>query len=334
MKKILKFSKSSSEYNKLKNDFYKLEKKYLDNQRIIDKIYKKQPLRRFCKNCQYKISGFDLLISSVKYKFCKKCFHLNGHFQETDEFFKKIYTNKKGKNFSIGYDKFYFKSIKTIHLPKIRFLKSIIKHDFDLLDVGCGAGYLVAACEKLKINSLGIDVNKNLIDYGSMRIKNNKLLHLNYKKTLEFIENQNFQCVSIINVLEHLLNPNEVIDSFIKSKSKYLFINVPLFSLASILDGVFKNNFSRQIGASHTHLYTKESLEFLIKKKKLKIIGEWWYGLDFSDLKRYIFTNSVFKNKTIGWNIINKYFSRNIESLQKILDKDKICSEVHMVLKK
>tara|TARA_B100001057_G_C22845261_1_gene948754 strand:- start:1878 stop:2882 length:1005 start_codon:yes stop_codon:yes gene_type:complete len=334
MKKIVKYSKSSKEYNKLKNDFYNQEKKYLDNQKIIDRYYKKQPLRKFCKNCQRKILGYDLVISNIKYKFCKKCFHLNGYYQETDKFFKKIYTDKKGKNFSIGYKKNFFKSIKTIHLPKIKFLKSIIKHNFNLLDVGCGAGNLIAACEKLKINAVGIDLNKNLINYGSKHIRKNKLINLNHRETLEFIEKQDFQCVSLINVLEHLLNPNEVIDSFLKSKSKYLFINVPLFSLASIFDGVFKNNFSRQIGASHTHLYTKESLEFLFKRKKLKIIGELWYGLDFSDLKRYIYLNSIFYKKKTGMNIIDRYFGKNLEKFQAILDKNKLCSEVHMVLKK
>ena len=47
MKKIIKYSKSSQEYNDLKNDFYNQEKKYLDNQKIIDRFYKKQPLRKY-----------------------------------------------------------------------------------------------------------------------------------------------------------------------------------------------------------------------------------------------------------------------------------------------
>ena len=73
---------------------------------------------------------------------------------------------------------------------------------------------------------------------------------------------------------------------------KYLYICVPLFSLSAIIENSFKDVYPRQLGGPHTHLYTKESLYYLAKKYKLKIIGEWWFGTDFPDLYRSLINSS------------------------------------------
>ena len=69
--KKIHYSKSSKDYNNLKLDFYNQEKKFLKNQNFINKIYLKQPLRTKCKNCFQTISGYDIIVCSIKYKFCK-----------------------------------------------------------------------------------------------------------------------------------------------------------------------------------------------------------------------------------------------------------------------
>ena len=72
-----------------------------------------------------------------------------------------------------------------------------------------------------------------------------------------------------------------------------MFINVPLFSSRVLFENAFKDNDRKVLGGSHTHLYTRESLEYLFKKNNLKIIGEWWYGLDFYDLGSIIKKNKI-----------------------------------------
>ena len=78
-------------------------------------------------------------------------------------------------------------------------------------------------------------------------------------------------------MIDHLLNPNEIFNYFKKSNAKFMFINVPLFSSRVLFENAFKDNDRKVLGGSHTHLYTRESLEYLFKKNNLKIIGEWWY---------------------------------------------------------
>ena len=111
-----------------------------------------------------------------------------------------------------------------------------------------------------------------------------------------------------------------------------MFINVPLFSFTTLIESAFKKNERRQLGGSHTHLYSKESLEYLFKKNNLKIIGEWWYGLDFQDLK--VNLEKLIQFKTDKTKHFNKLFGDLVDEFQSILDKKKLSSEVHYVLKK
>ena len=108
---------------------------------------------------------------------------------------------------------------------------------------------------------------------------------------------------------------------------------MPLLSLSTFIENSFKNIFPRQLSAGHTHLYTKESLYYLAKKNKLKVIGEWWFGTDFPDLYRSLINSSNSDLKKYN-PLLQKYLFSVINELQHVLDKNKICSEVHMILKK
>ena len=74
--------------------------------------------------------------------------------------------------------------------------------------------------------------------------------------------------------------------------TNYLFISVPTFSFSVFLENANQDIFPRQLSGGHTHLYTEESLNYLAKKNKLKIIAEWWFGSDMADLLRTIYVKS------------------------------------------
>ena len=155
------------------------------------------------------------------------------------------------------------------------------------------------------------------------------------KEVYEVLEgNKEHNVVSMINVLEHLDRPNKIIKSFVKSPIKYLYLNVPLFSLSVFLENSFQNVFPRVLGEGHTHLYTKKSLDYLAKKNNLKIIGEWWFGQDFPDFYRSLLISSKNLNKNLYKKYLNKNLFSVINDLQNVLDKNKISSEVHIIFKK
>ena len=134
-------------------------------------------------------------------------------------------------------------------------------------------------------------------------------------------------------VLEHI-NPENLLRDFKYSKLKYLYIAVPALSLSVFLENVFSKVFPRVLSNGHTHLYTEKSLNYFAKKNGLKIVGEWWFGTDIPDLFRSLLVSANFVNKKIYSDEINKIFKNTIDQLQSVLDKNKTCSEIHMIIKK
>ena len=337
--RVTKFSKSFKDILSIKKGFINENKKHLQRSIRVNQKYIKQPKRKKCKNCQVKISDALFNQFKVNYTMCKRCGHLNGAHEDNVKFINWLYSEKnrsdnyKAKTFYPYKD--YNERVKKIYLPKVTFLKEVIKTKINVLDIGAGGGYFLKALEIKNIDGIGYEPNKYLVNMGNKNIKKNKLINLSlnesYKKVLD---TNGANVLSMIGVLEHLNKPNYILQLFKKSKIKYLYISVPTLSLSVLLENVFNNVFPRQLSGGHTHLYTKKSLDFLAKKNKLKIIGEWWFGTDFGDLYRSLLTSSKNYNFKKYKSIIDANLLSVIDKLQSVLDKRKICSEVHMVFKK
>ena len=72
------------------------------------------------------------------------------------------------------------------------------------------------------------------------------------------------------------------------------------------------------MNASH-HIYTEKSLHYMIKKNKFKILGEWWFGTDISDLYRGMYLNFKYTNKKFLKYLM--LFGNHIDELQNVLDR-------------
>ena len=189
------------------------------------------------------------------------------------------------------------------------------------------------ACEIKKISGVGYESNNDLVKLGKIKLKKNKISYLYLDKTYQKVLESKNNTLVLISVLEHLREPHKILNFFKRSKIKYLYISVPLFSLSVFIENSFKSVFPRHLAGNHTHLYTKESLYYLAKKYKLKIIGEWWFGADFPDLHRSLLNSSNSNIKKYKY-LMDKYLFSKIDELQNVLDKNKICSQVHMIFKK
>ena len=334
MKKIVKFSKSYKNIIHLKADFFNNNKFNLELYKKIYNYYRKQPLRKYCKNCGSKKIKSFIKNFQIPYKLCSSCGHLNGAYQDTNNFAKKLYNDNNGKNYSRNYDKDYNLRVKNIYSAKVEFLKKIIKEKIKLIDIGCGAGHFIKALELKKISAVGYETSKALSNLGNKKLKKNKIISVEFDKIYEVIKQDNSaNILSMIGVLEHLTDPHRLLNSFKKSKIKYLYISVPLFSLSTFIENSFQNVFPRQGAGGHTHLYTKKSLNYLAKKYNFKIIGEYWFGTDMPDLMRSLINSGNILNNKIYMKELSNNFSNFVDELQSILDKNKICSEVHMIFK-
>ena len=340
MKKVVKFSKSYANILKIKKDFYDNNSKYLKETLKVNNFYLKQPKRKNCKNCGSKkiksfIKNFD-----IPYKLCLSCGHLNGAFQDTSYFAEKLYVGESQNNNSkkIYANNFFLKDynerVKNIYSPKVDFLKRVIKKKINLIDIGCGAGHFVKALELQGVSAVGFDTSEEDCKLGNKILKKNKIYSIKFEEIYEIIKRpSDFNTLSMIGVLEHLSAPEKMMTLFKKSKIRYLYISVPLFSLSTFIENSFQNVYPRHLSGGHTHLYTNKSLNFLAKKYKLEIIGEYWFGADFPDLSRSFINTGNILNKKIFSRELYKNFTKFVDEFQAILDKNKICSEVHMVFK-
>ena len=68
---------------KIKNNFFIENKKNLGRALKKNRLYRLNKLRKKCKICSTKISGYDFESFGIKYKFCKKCTHLNGIYEDS-----------------------------------------------------------------------------------------------------------------------------------------------------------------------------------------------------------------------------------------------------------
>ena len=333
--KIVKYSKSYNNLLSIKKDFYSENKNNLKSIIKINSKYIKQPKRNFCKNCEAKIQKKLFFQFKVNYTICEKCGHLNGLNEDTKKFVNWLYAGNKGSNFKKNYLNDFNKRVLNIYLPKVDFLKKVIKSKINLLDIGSGGGHFLKALELKRVKAIGYEPNKSLVELGNKKLKKNKLINLKLEDTYQkVLKDRNSNVLSMIGVLEHLDKPNRMLNFFKQSKIKYLYICVPLFSLSVLLENSFKNIFPRQLSAGHTHLYTKNSLSFLAKKNNLKIIGEWWFGADFPDLYRSLLNSSSNYDVKKYKRLVDKNLYSVVNELQNVLDKNKICSEVHMIFKK
>lgn len=330
-KHIEKFSKESGHLLEIKEDFFLENKKLLDEAISINKFYISQKKRRYCKNCGEKIKQQDFVSFGVSYNICEKCGHVNGMYEDSEKFVRYLYAEDHGDNYKEAYLKNYEKRVDSIYLPKVDFLSEVIGDNYSVRDVGCGGGHFVRACEIRGIKAEGIDTSQSLIELGKSKLHTNTLELGNTKSFEDYIENAT-SVVSMIGVLEHLRTPNKAIEAFKHSKAKYLYISVPLFGLSVFIEHVFPNVFPRHLRGSHTHLYTRESIKYLEKVHDLKIVGEWWFGLDFMDLYRSISAQTSGTERFTK--ILKSILGNNIDELQHVLDKNKVCSEVHLIFRK
>ena len=332
--KVVKFSKSYKNISLIKKDFISENLKYLSYAKKINDVYKKQIKRKKCENCQTKITKPFIKNFGIEYCICKKCGHLNGIYEDTEKFNKWLYSNDDGKNYNLFYKKHYKSRVQNIYVPKVDFLKKVIKEKIKVIDYGSGAGYFLKALEMRGVEAIGLETNGESVKNGNKFLKKNKLFHTKFGD--HSILKDNFEksnTLALIGVLEHI-NPKKLLKDFKLSKLKYLYIAVPALSLSVFLENVFTKVFPRVLSNGHTHLYTEKSLNYFAKKNNLKIIGEWWFGTDIPDLFRSILTSANYSDKKTYTKEINKIFQNTVDELQSVLDKNKTCSEIHMIFKK
>ena len=338
----LKYSKSSGFFFFFKSEFFASNDELLKKTLIQNQFYSSQPTRFNCKVCNKKLpQKVDFHSHNIDYVFCEKCSHLNGKFEDTKDFAEKLYISEEGKDYSLNYiDKNFTKRTTDIYLPKVDFLiSSLPPKKYEILDIGCGSGYFVFASLMRKLSATGIDVSKTMTDFGNHQIFNHfQNFPLKYTKEDQFFDSivkSKAEIISAIGVIEHLREPHKFFSAFKKSKAKYLYYSVPMFSLSVALENAFKNVFPRQLSGGHTHLFTEMSIKKMNEIIGVEPVAEWRFGTDTMDLYRHLIVNLQSNNSSEKMvKFFNMGLGKIIDEIQTVFDKHHFCSEIHLIASK
>ena len=176
--------------------------------------------------------------------------------------------------------------IEEVAAPKVQYVTELLGQKGKWVDVGCGVGEIVAAAERIGWEALGLEIDEDEIEFAHK---------MNVKVKKDFLTSQNAMdyigdasVVSFFNVVEHLVNPYELLGIISNSipDEAYVVIEIPRHpSLSSFANRAFPNMAARHIyPPDHLHIFTEKSAEILLRKCGLIPSHLWLFGQDFYEV--------------------------------------------------
>lgn len=340
---MIRYGKSYEPVSSLKSDFVSDNKTHLSENERIKRIYLQQPKRRICKICRDKLSSSAMFHShGLNYYHCEKCGHINGEYEETDEFASQIYEQSDyGRTYRTGSKDEYFTRLNNIYLPKAEFLINALEENgvktkgLEFIDVGAGSGYFVGALNKLGFSVKGIEVSTSQVNYANEMLEMKALEHVTQEKVVDTICESDADVISFIGVLEHVVNLHQILEAIGQNqKIRYMFFSVPMFSYSVFWEAISNDVFNRLLGGSHTHIFSNSSLEYIYKYYGWENIAEWRFGSDIADLIRIIQVKLIDDGNEYLANLFDKKQSVILDEIQLILDHQEFSSETHVLVEK
>lgn len=341
---ITKYSKSYNNMWKFKDSLTSDNRKLLEvNNRITD-VYNAQPVRRRCKICGADKHRYDFHARRTKYWCCDNCGHINGWYEDTEEFCKIMYESDDGifggyyEDTDIDY---YMDRMRTIYAPKADFMIESIEQsgenpaELKYADIGAGSGHFVTSLQEKNYNAIGIEVDKHQVRHVNNMLDREVLVHCKSEDVLTMIGETNVDVVTCIYGFEHIINVVDVFEAINRNPHiKWIYFSVPMLSVSSLLDSVNPDVYWRVLHAAHTHIYSTESIEWLCDNYKWEKKAEWVFGSDVADLLRNIMVKATENGDVEYATAIKDMFAPMIDDLQGVIDKHRMCSDIHLLVKK
>lgn len=142
-------------------------------------------------------------------------------------------------------------------LRQVKLLTESLGRD-DILDVGCGEGFVINFLKNKNI--IGLDISEGALTIAKIKNPENRFLigdihNLPFRK-------DDFGIVIVTEVLEHIVKPEKAIDEIKRVSKRYCIFSVPnepYFRLMDLLRGENISRFGNDIG----HIQNWSSIEFI-----------------------------------------------------------------------
>ncbi|MCR5107497.1 MAG: class I SAM-dependent methyltransferase [Lachnospiraceae bacterium] len=335
-----KYGKSFGKLNSFKTNFFEDNDGMLKMADGMADIFARQPLRKFCKICGEELSKPLFTSHRLRYIECGRCGHLNGEYEDTDDFASKVYVEDDySKNYSEVTRESYQNRMNLIYVPKAEYLKECMGKeglsDLSILDIGAGCGYFVSAARSLGMKAVGIEISQNEVDHGNAMAGEEILTCVGLKDSIDYLKKTDANVISAIGVLEHLIHLKENLEAIKENKNiKYLYASVPMFSFSCIFEASHQDCYNRHCGGTHTHMFSNRSIERMAEDMGFEVAYEWRFGSDINDLYRFIMVSLAKNdNKELAEYFSDK-FTPLMDELQLVFDKSEFSSELHFILKR
>ena len=196
------------------------------------------------------------------------------------------------------YSKFDYKDSlsaeKVIRSDSKRSLEMISKHikeKGELLDVGCGRGYFLDEARMLGWKTHGVDASKTITDYAE------NTLHLDVfcSDIFSFRPAKFFDLITLNQVIEHFVNPEQLINQCSKHLKKGGFLYIATPNVESVSARVLKDNFDHYIPPEHLSYFSKRTLKRLLEKLGYRVlyVGCWSYPADLGGIIKTLLGRKV-----------------------------------------
>lgn len=332
-----RFGKSSGDIELYQRKWMQREADTLQFQNEHRKQLLKRPDRSNCILCNSSSLEYCFTILQMEYHCCELCGHVQTRSQPEDEYpksskdlFASIYAQQN--------DRTYNARVSDIYQPKLDWIlescveQNLVKNQFSVLEIGSGSGFFLKACQNAGLHNLyALEVESDAIQVSKNNVKDVTYLSSISDISKHVARSSDCFLIAAFFVLEHLDDFESLITIFRELPAGTMFaFAVPTVGLATIIDELNVNGASRQLDSVvHTQIFSKRSIQWLLKEIEFEIISEWHFGQDIVDFVRLISGTSVgkFMNQSYGLCLSNL----EIDSIQKQFDMLEMSDSVHIL---
>ncbi len=184
-----------------------------------------------------------------------------------------------------------FQNEKSQKIKQFKIILDYLKNNKggNILDIGCGYGWMLSQLNNNKFTTHGLEINKGC------EIIARKNLHY-FSNSLKKFQGTKFDYITLIHVIEHLRNPVHFIDQIkkmLKKKGTFI-IETPDFD--SAMARKYNLKFRLLYDQTHISLFSLDSLTRLLRDK----------GFDIIKIEFPYFEGTFFTKKNL-----NKLFEKN-----------------------
>lgn len=153
--------------------------------------------------------------------------------KELNEYYSKKYYQNNAGSYEKQYTKEeieYFKNkIEEKYFVINKLLKPLHNNTFSILDIGCGEGWTLNYFKEKKWDITGIDFSDNGCKNHNPKLLENIIVGDIYENISKLITSKKYDVVWLDNVLEHVINPKELLEKCRKltHENGILIIEVP-----------------------------------------------------------------------------------------------------------